>query len=300
MFDASGSLYLALGMGEERIVVVNPDGTANRNIFLTSDPVGMAFHATGNYMLAMQTDGVVTKIDLGAGDAKSVFASGGARHHMSTVGLDGCLYNTQQLTIYDDGPGTGDSSVVRICENSGDGFVPQTPPAGDPGMKLDVKPGNCPNRINTKSKGKTSVAILGTDAFDVNDIVVSTIRLAGVAVLKSSVKDVASPWGGELSDPISRDDCGTGGPDGHHDLNLKFKTHDLVDAIGPVARGDLVLITIEGELVGGGSFTASDVVWIKGPGTEDLKSHGHDKGKKDKKDKKGRGHDADDEEPDGD
>jgi hypothetical protein len=104
--------------------VVNPDGSLNRNIALPSTPDGLAFHATQNFMISMNTDGTITKIDLANADAISLFASSAGRHDMSTVGMDGCVYNTQDfITTYNDGTVTDESSVVRICG----GFVPQLP-----------------------------------------------------------------------------------------------------------------------------------------------------------------------------
>lgn len=270
-YDGSGRLYLAILTGGDRIVVVNTDGTWNRSIPLPSKPFGMAFHATANFMVTMNFDGTISKIDLAAGDAITVFASGGVGHVMSTIGSDGCLYNTQSFgTTYDDLNTTGESSVVRICDVLGDGFMPQTPPppppsppTGDAVVDLDVHPMSCPNPVNTKSKGKTPVAILGTDAFDVNDIDVSTINISGLSPVRSSVEDVATPWGGDPSEPVSRNDCGADEPDGYDDLTLKFDTQELIAAIDPVAKGDVVVVTIEGELIGGGAFTGSDVIWIK-------------------------------------
>ena len=52
---------------------------------------------------------------------------------MSTVGTDGCLYNTQDFgTRYNDNTVTGESSVVRICDDdAGGGFIPHTTPNDD-------------------------------------------------------------------------------------------------------------------------------------------------------------------------
>lgn len=120
-YDTTGLLWLATRTGGFRLTVVNPDGTLNRLIPLPSEPDGMAFHATLNFMITMNTNGTITKIDLGAGDAISAFASGGFRHDMSTVGADGCVYNTQSGTRFDNGTLSGNNSVVRICG----GFAPQ-------------------------------------------------------------------------------------------------------------------------------------------------------------------------------
>ncbi|MCI0871899.1 MAG: hypothetical protein J4O07_08790, partial [Chloroflexi bacterium] len=75
VFDGSGMLYLALRSGGSRIVVVNPDGTWNRSIAIPSEPGGIALHSSANFMLTMNIDGTITKIDMGAGDAISVFES---------------------------------------------------------------------------------------------------------------------------------------------------------------------------------------------------------------------------------
>ena len=55
---------------------------------------------------------------------------------------------------------------------------------------VDIKPGSCPNPLNVKSSGVLPVAILGTADFDVTTIDATSIRLAGVSPLRSSIEDV--------------------------------------------------------------------------------------------------------------
>jgi hypothetical protein len=163
VYDTTGLLWLATRSGGFRLTVVNPDGTLNRTIPIPSEPDGMAFHATQNFMVAMNLDGTITKVDIGAGDALSLFASGAARHDMATVLADGCLYVTQDnFTTYDDGAITGQSNITRICP----GFAPQVPT----GPEIDIKPGSDPNAINPFTPGLIPVAILGSDTFDVADV----------------------------------------------------------------------------------------------------------------------------------
>ncbi len=57
-------------------------------------------------------------------------------------------------------------------------------------VAVDVKLGGCPNPINLKAKGVLPVAVLGSADFDVRPIDVATIRLNGVAPLRSSYGDV--------------------------------------------------------------------------------------------------------------
>ena len=50
-------------------------------------------------------------------------------------------------------------------------------------VDIDIKPGSCPNPFNGKSKGSVPVAIVGTGEFDVTDIDITSIELAGVRAL---------------------------------------------------------------------------------------------------------------------
>lgn len=142
-------------------------------------------------------------------------------------------------------------------------------PAGDSGsayifarepdlltVGVDVKPGSCPNPLNVKSKGVLPVAVLGTEEFDVATIDLATLRLAGVAPIRSSFEDVATPADGDDCD------CTTAGPDGHIDLSLKFNTQDIVNAIGEVADGETLELSLTGELLDGTAIEGADCVVI--------------------------------------
>jgi hypothetical protein len=118
---------------------------------------------------------------------------------------------------------------------------------------LDIKPQSCPNPLNTNSKGVLPVAILGMAGFDVTTIDVASVLLEGVAPVGDSLEDVATPF-----DPIEPCDCDTLGPDGYLDLTLKFKTQDIVAALGAVNDGDEIILTLTGT-----GITAQDCVTIK-------------------------------------
>lgn len=101
-------------------------------------------------------------------------------------------------------------------------------------VAIDVKPESCPNPLNTKSKGVTPVAILGTADFDVTLIDLETVALAGVSPLQWNWEDVATPFEPYTGKEDCDLDCNTEGPDGYLDLTLKFDTQELLDAIGNV------------------------------------------------------------------
>lgn len=152
-----------------------------------------------------------------------------------------------------------------------------------PPVGLDIHPRSCPNPFNIqwlenidngkgndnskmKKGGVMPAAIVGSESFDVMDINVSTIRLEGVAPLRSSYEDVASPV-------ISSEACActTAGADGFTDLSLKFSKQEIAAAIGPVEAGDVVELTLTASLLDETRVKASDCIVIVGS-REDMPS----------------------------
>ncbi|MHA1939950.1 MAG: prenyltransferase/squalene oxidase repeat-containing protein, partial [Candidatus Thorarchaeota archaeon] len=70
-------------------------------------------------------------------------------------------------------------------------------------INVDIKPGSWPNPIDPRTQGLFSVSICGTDEFDVTTINPTTITIGvpgaknGVAPIRWSYEDVATPWFGE-------------------------------------------------------------------------------------------------------
>jgi hypothetical protein len=131
-------------------------------------------------------------------------------------------------------------------------------------IAFDIKPGSCPNPLNTKSKGVLPTAILGTINFDVTTLDTSTLRLNGISPLRYNTEDVATPIG-EGSDSC---DCTDEGPDGFLDLTLKFRTQEIVEAIGEVEDGDTVVLTLTGNLIDGTFIEGRDCIVILEKGKE--------------------------------
>jgi hypothetical protein len=129
-------------------------------------------------------------------------------------------------------------------------------------VEIDIKPQSCPNPLNVKSKGVLPVAILGKSDFDVGDIDPATIRLEGVAPIRWSYEDVAGPVDGGLRG------CNELGPDDNLDLTLKFRTQDVVGAIGEVIDGKKLALTISGNLFDGTAFEGADSVVILSKGSK--------------------------------
>ena len=126
-------------------------------------------------------------------------------------------------------------------------------------VALDVHPTSCPNPLNKKAKGVTPMAILGTADFDVTTINVSSLRINGVSPVESALEDVATPYEGGFSDPVSRDECSEAGADEIMDLTLKFDTQAILENVDK----DVQMMEITGETWDGTPITGQDVVWVK-------------------------------------
>jgi len=138
--------------------------------------------------------------------------------------------------------------------------VVQPPPA----QPLDIKPGSCPNPLSVKEKGVLPVAILGTEFFDVTQVDPASIRLEGIAPLRWSLEDVATPYEPYFGKGDAFD-CNECGPDGYMDLTIKFKAQEVVAALGEVMDGEVLVLHLIGNLkeeFGGTRFFGEDVVLI--------------------------------------
>lgn len=129
-------------------------------------------------------------------------------------------------------------------------------------VAVDIKPQSCPNPLNVKSRGVLPVATLGTEDFDVSTIDPASIRLAGVAPIRSSVEDVSTP----VEDSQDVCDCATQGADGYTDLTLKFDTQEIVSALGEVADGDVLVLTLTGKSFDGIPIEGKDCIVVLSKG----------------------------------
>jgi hypothetical protein len=128
-------------------------------------------------------------------------------------------------------------------------------------VPVDIKPQSCRNPLNVGSKGVLPVAILGTADFDVTHVDPATVELVGVSPLRWAMEDVATPYEPFVGKEDAYD-CTEEGPDGYMDLTLKFKTQEVVAALGSVNDGDVLVLSLTGSLFGGEGFVGEDVVVI--------------------------------------
>jgi hypothetical protein len=142
-------------------------------------------------------------------------------------------------------------------------------------VPVDIKPYSCPNPLDVKKYsrkkyGVLHVAILGTKAFDVTQINPASIRLEGVAPLRWSFKDVATPFTPSTGKKHCYEDCTIEGTDGFKDLTLKFSAKKLIAALGNVTDNECRVLKLSGNLKKEKESTpivGEDVVVIQKKGT---------------------------------
>ena len=126
-------------------------------------------------------------------------------------------------------------------------------------VEIDIKPQTCPNDFNIgKDKGVLPVAILGTEDINVYDIDVYSIRLEGVEAIRSSYEDVAGP----LLEKAGECDCTRSRRDGVTDLILKFDSEAIASAVGAVTNGEILTLTLTGQLIDGKLIEGRDCIVV--------------------------------------
>jgi hypothetical protein len=172
--------------------------------------------------------------------------------------LEVAFYDTkdaQNVTVHGD--------YVYVADRDNGLFILKHIVPGVTGAYLDIKPGSCPNPINTNiphssnaNGGVLPVAVLGSEEFDVYAIDISSLELEGVSPLRHGYKDIAAP-------PDSTDECACSeaGPDGYTDLTLKFARMDIVAGLGKVS-GNSVPLTLTGQMMDGTPIELTNCVKI--------------------------------------
>lgn len=149
-----------------------------------------------------------------------------------------------------------DGSVITLVR---DERMPHR--CADHSVAVDIKPGSCPNDMDLQSTRFLPVAIVGTGDFDVTDVDPASVLLEGMAPLRWSLGDAATPFRPFMGKqgPF---DCTVVGPDGRVDLILQFSRRSVLLALGPVNAGDVRVLRLTGSRRDGTEFVGEDVVLI--------------------------------------
>ena len=158
----------------------------------------------------------------------------------------------------------GSNGFDRIELSMGEGFDPN---AAFDSLSIgyvnlfDLHPTSCPNPFNLGSpNGSLPAAVLGTEEFDVSDVVPGSCKLEGVSPTHWAQEDVSRPYVGDL---VDRDSCTTEGPDGYTDLTLHYDKSEIAAALGDLPDRTTLEVEIVCDLADGGELRSEDVMWIR-------------------------------------
>lgn len=129
-------------------------------------------------------------------------------------------------------------------------------------VPFDIDPRDCPNWLNTNGGGILQAAILGTSDFNVNTIDPGTVRLAGVAPLRSRFTDCSTPFEPYLGKDNCTADCTAQGRDNYLDLLFQFDKRAVVRALGQVYDRQCMVLRMTGNTYDGRPLAGEDVVII--------------------------------------
>jgi hypothetical protein len=139
---------------------------------------------------------------------------------------------------------------------------------------LDIKPGMCPNRLQTNARGQVQTAVMGNAVASID---VRTVRLSRTDGAGGSVRPLqGSPgpiprWGDVASpSPGGPCACGSSTSDGMVDLVLQFDHVEMVQALqlGGLRSGAEVELRLNGSLLDGTPFEVADCVTVQTPGRQ--------------------------------
>jgi hypothetical protein len=125
-------------------------------------------------------------------------------------------------------------------------------------VRMDIRPGSCPNLLQPRAHGALPVAVLGATGFNVREIDPSTVRLEGVRPVRHLYHDVSTSVG------ASACECAPGAPDGAEDLVLAFDVEAVARALPSRECRGVTQLSLTGRLSSGRAFEAHDCVTIVG------------------------------------
>ncbi len=266
--DGDGDLDVVSGQGAAYpaggLVVVYPgDGNGGFGGFdaaatarVGADPRGLAvanLDGVGGLDLAVANAGASTLTIL-PGGAAGTLSFGAPLTFGTTAAADvvvaGDFDGDGRIDLLSAGLAADRIGVLR--NRTGD----STPAA--PGVTLDVMPGACPNVLAAAAKGTVRVALVSAGAFDFADLILSSVRLAGVRAVHAALTLA------DESGPV--DACGTGcpcdgrTPDGVADAVFEFDAQAIAASLASAPGGATRVVTFEARLRGGRMIEVSDCV----------------------------------------
>jgi len=123
---------------------------------------------------------------------------------------------------------------------------------------IDIEPGSCPSTFDPRMQDVVTVALLGTEHFDVNDVDATSLYLENAVPIRVQYQDISQPGDG-VDCP-----CSASGRDGREDIVMLFRITDLFANPNGLSGNQTQQLTLTGTLDSGSSFEASNCVVVSG------------------------------------
>ncbi|WP_143774405.1 hypothetical protein [Niastella vici] len=271
IFEGNDSNQPFAGIAGNPNAPADPEGwdVTLAGINYTTGTANVQMHVSDGQTYA---DGEITVNDVQLVPAGAVFQGNTVPQAVGGSDLNGRLWDIRSWDITSFlTPGPNTLHVVTHTNNDCLGLIVAlidlpagAAPVTEITVPFDVRPGGCPNPFNPDAQGVLPVAILGTADFDVTKIDPSTLKINGVALLRSAIQDVATPFTGTLTDCAS---CSSAGADGRADLTVKFDFPSISATVVDPPLGACLDLTITGNLkaeFGGTPIKGTDKIVIVG------------------------------------
>jgi hypothetical protein len=234
-------------------VAVGTAGIAADEIMLVSSSSANRVGSPCEITATVRSQGVpLAGVDVGLRIVEGPHAGAVSQARTDSTGRTTFLYRGKSagrdllVAVIDDGDGVVAGSNPIICE-----WVEETLD-----LFVDIAPGVCPNAVDIGMQDLVTVALVGNELFDVENVEVTSLYLENAAPTRIQYRDVSRPGDG------SECACTSDGGDGFQDLVLQFKVADVLPDVGSITNEENRTWTLVGKTKEGTSFETSNCVTI--------------------------------------
>jgi len=121
---------------------------------------------------------------------------------------------------------------------------------------IDIEPGVCPATFDPRMQDVITIALLGTEHFDVGEVESTSLYLQNAVPIRVQYQDISQPGDG-VDCP-----CSGQGRDGYEDIVLLFRIQDLFADVSALSANQSQQLRLTGKFTSGSPFEATNCVVV--------------------------------------